>query len=155
MSQTTADTQDIQNKVQNLGTDAADAARAKAHETAQAAQTHAASEAAQVADAADAAARQFDAGSVQAQVAQQLAAQADTFARSIADLDLNAVNRNVSDFARRNPLLFIGGAALAGLLAARFLKARDTRPATQTYTDDDPWRSQGAATRTGGFDVPS
>lgn len=155
MSRTETMMNDVKTKAQEVGADAADAARAKAQETAQTAQAHAVSKAAQVADAADAAAAEFGPGSLQAQVAQQVAAQADTLARSIADLDVTAMNRNVSDFARNNPLLFVGGAALAGLLAARFLKARDTRPAQPTYSNDDPWRATPAPTARGGLDVPS
>lgn len=56
--------------------------------------------------------------------------------RSIPDLV-----DDVSAFARRNPLLFLGGAALAGFAAARFLSASspsDSEPEL-TAEDDDVW----------------
>lgn len=56
--------------------------------------------------------------------------------RSIPDLV-----EDVSTFARRNPLLFLGGAALAGFAAARFLSAsapKDDGPEL-IAADEDVW----------------
>lgn len=140
----------IKSKVQDLGHDAADAVRSKATEAVETAQSRAVSEASSIANAADAAGDEFRSGSLQAQLADQVAAGAEHVAKSIADVDVNALTRDVSDFARRNPLIFIGGAALAGMALARFLKARDPSPLAQTYSDDDPWKS-----RSENFNVPS
>ncbi|QFT93893.1 hypothetical protein FIU86_13665 [Roseovarius sp. THAF9] len=49
---------------------------------------------------------------------------------------------DVSAFARRNPLLFLGGAALAGFAAARFLSASapsDDGPELIASDDEDVW----------------
>jgi hypothetical protein len=41
--------------------------------------------------------------------------------------DLRAITRDIEDFARRNPAIFLGGAFALGLLAARFLKSSPPR----------------------------
>ncbi len=142
-------TQDVKTKLQDLGNDAAEALKDNAEHQAQTAKLRAVKEAEKVANAADAAGNEFGAGSIQAQIADQVAMQAEHFAQSIAQLDVNAVSRNVSEFARRNPLLFVGGAAVAGVLAARFLKARDPEPTVVSYPNDDPWGYHPAHPRTG------
>lgn len=142
-------TQDVKTKLQDLGNDAAEALKDNAEQQAQTAKLRAVKEAEKVANAADAAGNEFGAGSIQAQIADQVAMQAEHFAQSIAQLDVNAVSRNVSEFARRNPLLFVGGAAVAGVLAARFLKARDPEPTVVSYPNDDPWGYYPAHPRTG------
>lgn len=146
---------DVKTKVQDLGQDAAAAARAKVDEAAHAAQSRATAEVSAVANAADAASDELPSGSIQAQMADQVAAGAEYLAQSVADMDVNAVTQQITDFARRNPLVFIGGAALAGVALSRFLKARDPSPIAQTYSDDDPWHSRDIDAALGGFDVPS
>lgn len=42
--------------------------------------------------------------------------------------DLRAISRDVENFARRQPMIFIGVAFAAGLLAARFLKSSISQP---------------------------
>ncbi len=52
-----------------------------------------------------------------------LAGQVEKFSSYIEDKDLKELARDVEQFARRNPALFIGGAFALGILAARFLKS--------------------------------
>jgi hypothetical protein len=55
--------------------------------------------------------------------AQRAAAHVDSMSSYLRDAELQAVVRDTGQFARRRPEVFIGGAFLAGVLAARFLKA--------------------------------
>ncbi len=52
-----------------------------------------------------------------------LAAQVDKFSSYLDEKELRELARDVEQFARRNPLLFVGGAFALGVLAARFLKS--------------------------------
>ena len=114
-------------------------AEAEAH-TAQARAT-AAHKADNAAAAARAAAGEFDPNSPQARVAQQIAGTLEGAAHAIRDTDLNQVAAEVTAFARKNPAVFMGGAALLGFTVARFLKSSGPTYATpQTAaTAHDPW----------------
>lgn len=101
----------------------------------------AADEAQSAADAAWAAAEQFDAGSLQAQAAHRIADQIEGVATQLRATDLNDLVAQTSDFARRNPLLFMGGAAALGFAATRFLKARTPSHAAAAGDHGDPWQS--------------
>lgn len=92
------------------------------------------------------------------QLADGLADASDT----IRDKDLGEVVSGLNSFARRNPLLFLGGAALAGFAATRFARAtaRDPQDGTQygaQHSSDTPDRAtsfgadlgQGTATAGG------
>lgn len=52
-----------------------------------------------------------------------LAGQIEKFSGYIDDKEITELVSDVEKFARRNPLLFVGGAFALGLLAARFLKS--------------------------------
>lgn len=101
-------------------------------------QGQAAHEVQQAADAADAVAGAVDPGTVQAQAAHQVASQLEGIANQIRTADLNETVSKVSTFARENPALFIGAAALAGFAATRFLKARPPE-AQGVAPTGDPW----------------
>lgn len=58
-----------------------------------------------------------------ANFADTAATRLEDFATSIRDKDVNELMSDVEDMARRQPALFIGGAFLAGVVAARFLKS--------------------------------
>jgi hypothetical protein len=58
-----------------------------------------------------------------ASVAMTAADQAERLAGYLRDTDARQILRSVEDVARRQPILFLGGAFLAGLAASRFLKA--------------------------------
>ncbi|WP_425038136.1 hypothetical protein [Primorskyibacter sp. S187A] len=91
-------------------------------------------EAEQTADALHRAADAFDAGSIQTAALSQLAQTVNDMADTLREKPLDALIDDVAVFARKNPAIVLGGAALAGFAAARFLKAPDVRPA-----QDDPW----------------
>lgn len=52
-----------------------------------------------------------------------LAGQVEKFSSYIDDKEITELLRDVEQFAKRNPLLFVGGAFTLGILAARFLKS--------------------------------
>ena len=52
-----------------------------------------------------------------------VAEQVEKFSQYVEGSDLKEVARDVEQFARRNPALFVGGAFALGVLAARFLKS--------------------------------
>jgi hypothetical protein len=63
--------------------------------------------------------------------AESAAEQLDKVAGYLREKDLKGLQRDTETFARRHPELFLGGAFLAGILAARFLKSgRPDVPAT-------------------------
>jgi len=100
----------------------------------------------QAADAADAAASQFDPASPQAQAVAQVADRIEDIAAHLRTADLGDLADQATGIARRHPALFVGGAALAGFAAARFLKAR--APQQPSTTAGDPWASQTAEDHT-------
>ncbi len=52
-----------------------------------------------------------------------LAGQVEKFSSYLDDKEIRELMRDVEQFARRNPLVFVGGAFALGVLAARFLKS--------------------------------
>lgn len=61
------------------------------------------------------------------------AQQVGTFSESIAQQDVAQIVQTTKDFARREPMLFVGGALAAGFLGARFLRssAQQDQPTDQ------------------------
>lgn len=55
----------------------------------------------------------------------------EEIARYLQQTDVNDMIHGVEDFARRQPLLFLGGAFAIGLLGARFLKASTSQSQMQ------------------------
>lgn len=129
----------------SLAQSAKDRVEAEAEYHASAARDTVADEAQTAADAANAAADQFDPRSIQAQATQHIADQIEGVAAKLRSADLETVVSRTSDFARRNPLLFVGGAAALGFAATRFLKARDPAPHRHAM-DDDPWHGGSGMT---------
>lgn len=77
---------------------------------------------------------------------------------ALRDKDLGTMVDDVTQFARKNPLLFLGGAALVGFAATRFAKAsggatnshnHSTAGSAQGYETYAP-AAQTGTTRTGG-----
>lgn len=149
-------TQDIKSKAQDLGRDAKAAVQSEVEKATDYVRDQALDQAARARNAADAAADEFDADSLQARAAQQVADQVEGLAERLRGTDLNQITRDVSDFARKNPALFIGGAALLGFAATRFLKARDPQRMDIATGTADPWGTEHAVNATSrGYDVPS
>jgi len=63
-----------------------------------------------------------------AEYGETLAQQIEKVSRYFEGNDVRTMVRDVENFARRNPAVFIGAAFAVGLLAARFLKASPNRP---------------------------
>lgn len=62
-------------------------------------------------------------GSPAAQYVNKAAEQIDRVARYVRTADVDDMKRTVEDFARREPLIFLGGAFALGMIGARFLKS--------------------------------
>lgn len=122
--------------VQDVADDAADRAKVEA----EVARDRAAEEVDKVANAAEAAAGEFDDRSMQARAIEEVARRVDDIAAHVRSTDIDRMARTLGDAARRHPLMFVAGAALAGFAATRFLKARD--PAERYGAmRGDPWQS--------------
>lgn len=66
------------------------------------------------------------------QYAEELGSTIQSFARDVEDRKLSDVAAMAEDFGRRQPLAFLGAAALAGFVASRFLTASAVRRTTQS-----------------------
>jgi hypothetical protein len=119
----------ISNHLHDASETAKDAVKTAARDAAKDAQNDVVDQTEQSADAAHRAANAFDAGSLQALVLGQLAQGLDGFSQTLCERSVDGLADDVAVFARQNPLMFLGGAALVGFAAARFLKApsQDTR----------------------------
>lgn len=76
-----------------------------------------------------------------ANVAMTAADKADDVARYLRDTDARQIISNVEDTARRQPLLFIGGAFLLGLAASRLIKAGSPDMAKQEQFKQSNYRT--------------
>jgi hypothetical protein len=72
-----------------------------------------------------AAAEEFEAGSFSRHAAEQMADRLSDAADAVRGADLGTLQTDVEAFARRNPLLFFGTAALAGFAVVRAVKASE------------------------------
>lgn len=122
----------------DLASDIQDSAAASAQQEAEKLRRRAIDETEQAASAADAAHEEFDADSLQAMALNQLGVQLGSVAAHLRDKPVDAMIDDVAVFARKNPLLFLGGAALAGFAAARFLKS-GSGSHNSRHASDDPW----------------
>jgi len=66
-----------------------------------------------------------------ASVVDTAAQQTERIGRYLRETDAEQILTGVQDFARRQPLVFFGGAFVLGLAAARFIKAGSTEPANR------------------------
>ncbi len=122
--------EDLKRSAERLHADARQAAesvgtraREEANQQADRAKSGVASELSGIAHALSSAASELRHGSPQEQVFGQVADSLSSVSDAIRDRDLADLASDVSAFARRNPLGFLGGAALAGFAATRFAKA--------------------------------
>lgn len=120
----------VEDMAENAKTQAAHKAQTKAEHTPETAEN--------AASAAQGASVEFDRDTLQAAALEQLGAQINAVAARLRDTPVDEMVDDVAVFARKNPLLFLGGAALAGFAAARFLKSPEgARGAADDA--DDPW----------------
>jgi ElaB/YqjD/DUF883 family membrane-anchored ribosome-binding protein len=80
-----------------------------------------------------------------AKVVDQVADRAERLGTYLGDADGNKILRDVEDFARRQPWLFVGGSAVLGFLASRFLKASSSRRYQDGYVPATDSRSSRPA----------
>ena len=76
------------------------------------------------------------------------AAWIDDLSDSLQRREVSEMTRGVGDFTRRHPELFLGGLFVAGVAAARFLKASDRcriEEEQMAYEDESKWSDSGAA----------
>ncbi|MGJ8545961.1 MAG: hypothetical protein ACSHWZ_11005 [Sulfitobacter sp.] len=138
--------QNIKEKAQAAASSASEEVKARAHDVADTAAKEAANYADQakgaaahevkdVASALRSAAQDMRSGSPQERTFSQIADSLADASDAVRDKDLGEMVGAVSDFARRNPLAFLGGAALIGFAATRFAKASSSAP--RNDNDDD------------------
>lgn len=86
------------------------------------------------------AAGEYSDGSMPSEALHRVSGFLEDTARSLRDTDLETVTTEVRGFARRNPALFVAGAAAVGFAAARLLRADDTddRDMEETWDAGDP-----------------
>lgn len=84
-----------------------------------------------------------------AEIAQTAADRAEDLARYLRETDVRQMISSVESFARRQPLLFLGGAFVAGVAASRLIKAASggNSNSSSQATRRDEW--QGYATPQG------
>lgn len=105
---------------QRLSQDARDTARSMLGEQQQAAARSLGSMAGALRRAA---AEEDNGGGAPSRLAESAADGLQRMSEALRSRDLDALLRDAEDFARRQPAVFIGAAALAGFLAVRFLKS--------------------------------
>ncbi|NIY73046.1 hypothetical protein HCZ30_11450 [Marivivens donghaensis] len=93
---------------------------------------HMADEVSDVSNALRKAAEEMRSGSPQERTMSQIASTLADASDSIRDKDLGEMAGGLSDFARRNPMAYLGGAALLGFAATRFAKAGANNASTNT-----------------------
>jgi len=135
--------QKAKDRATEMAEDVADTVAERAKSEAASARDTAAAEAQKAANAAEAAAGELDEGSMQAQALESVARRIDELAEQVRHTDIDRAARMIGDAARRNPLVFIAGAALVGFAATRFLKARDPDRRRDYDRGADPWDYQG------------
>ena len=102
---------------------AVDDLKSEARDRAHAAKDSVAEEVSSVASALRTAAHELRSGSPQERTLGQIADGLADASDAIRDKDLGEIVHDVSDFARRNPAVFLGASALLGFAATRFAKA--------------------------------
>lgn len=79
-----------------------------------------------------------------AEVAQTAADQAERLASYLQQTDAREILHTVENVARRQPLLFLGGAFLLGMAATRLMKAAGGQGQEQPYAYRGDWRSSAS-----------
>lgn len=135
---------DIADMAKQAAASAINSAANGANAQVDAARSSAADEVSNVASALRTAAEEMRTGSSQERAIGQIAESLADASDALRDKDLNTVVSDVSEFARKHPLVFLGGAALIGFAASRFAKASgetgsstDNRSAPSTSTFGD------------------
>lgn len=94
----------------------------------------------ETAAALDAAAGQFGEQSVQGDLFRGAARGLNSLSQALEGNSMSGLASNLTDFGRRNPAVFLGGAALAGFALARFAQASATDPTPDPAGDRETVR---------------
>ena len=124
---------EVKEQAKSVAADARETVKHEVEARTNAARDAAAGEVNNVASALRRAAEESRKGSAQERTFGQIADSLADFSDTIGSKDLGTVVSDVSTFARRNPMTFLAGAALAGFAVSRFVKASER--------DDDAYRS--------------
>ncbi|SOE08533.1 hypothetical protein SAMN05877838_0256 [Hoeflea halophila] len=116
-------TDNIKQKISETGEKLKSEARHQSDE----AKSRVADEMSNVASALHGASGEFDTGTLQAKLLNQIADGISGAADTVRNKDMSEVVTDVQGFARSNPAVFLGGAALLGFVASRFAKASESR----------------------------
>ncbi len=142
---------DLTEKAKSEASDVAEAATEKARDYAndrvETAKSYASGEIDKTADRVRNAAREFGEDGYPAQAADYLADNLHQAADALRSADVGSVVDDLSQFARRNPAVFLGAAALLGFAAARVMKASE-RQRGRSNADYD--RAYGSGRRYAG-----
>ena len=111
-------------------------AKSMAYDKADAYKSQGASEIDRTAARVRAAGEEFGEGSYPAQAADYVASSLSQAADALRNQDIDGMVGEVSRFARRNPAVFLGGAALLGFAAARMMKASERARHAELRRDD-------------------
>ncbi len=123
--------EDLKSGAKNM----ADTVSSEASSYANQAKQSAADEVKDVASALRTAADELRSGSPQERTFSQIADGLADASDAVRGKDLSEIVNDVNGFAKRNPLMFLGSAALVGFAATRFAKASSTPERTQTRMD--------------------
>eukprot|EP01013_Petalomonas_cantuscygni_P020856 TRINITY_DN39615_c0_g1_i1.p1 TRINITY_DN39615_c0_g1~~TRINITY_DN39615_c0_g1_i1.p1 ORF type:complete len:203 (-),score=42.91 TRINITY_DN39615_c0_g1_i1:182-790(-) len=143
--------QTVSDEVRKRAEGMADTVAAEAGKQAEKARGAAAQEVNSVASALRTAADEMRSGSPQERTMSQIANGLADASDAIRDKDLGEMVGAINGFARRNPLVFLGGAALVGFAATRFAKSSTTGAdagtagGAQTYGSDYTAHARPAA----------
>lgn len=122
---------DLAEHARDAAGEAVDSASSAAKSQAREAKSSVADEMSGVASALRTAAEEMRKGSPQERTFGQIAEGLADASDAVRDKDLGTMVDDVTRFARNNPLVFLGGAALVGFAATRFAKASAARPTSQ------------------------
>lgn len=118
--------------------DVANTISAEASSYADRAKDVAADEVKGVASALRTAANEMRSGSAQERTFSQIADSLADASDALHEKDLGDIVGSLNDFAKRNPLVFLGSAALIGFAATRFAKASGDGARASRVSSDDP-----------------
>lgn len=93
-------------------------------------------------------------GEPTARYARMVADGADKLLANVADRDINDLMAMTQDFGRRQPVAFLGAAALVGFAASRFVLASSARRSNSAPNLGTPGSSSGLSRGTGPSSVP-
>lgn len=113
----------VADRARETADDAMQSAKKAATSQADAAKSSVADEVSGVASALRTAAEEMRSGSPQERTFGQIAEGLADASDAVREKDLSTMVQDVTRFARKNPLVFLGGAALIGFAATRFAKA--------------------------------